>query len=271
MNPTSKTLIIFSKFAQRAKKHFGLVKSLEMFSNPQYASDKLIQATLSDDEELINLSKIICSEILVDTPLIRSVELYIEELKTINNSIEFLNDNKYYLIKFTHHLHGIKVDGASYRESVEKLLSEIEAKKRSFCINLARAFYPIWRGAYRLQNDKEGEKEINQNKEKENLIRLWNRIDAEFFSDLESYSLNVYIQSMQQINVPEKDINIRSKIAKLLTVTLRNYQNNANENYRNAVKVAQFLFTSTELKEFYLVVSREYYQFFIGDIPKYLN
>ena len=271
MNPTSKNLIVFSKFAQRAKKHLGLIKSVEMFNDPQYASNTLIQATLSDDDELVLLSKIICNEFKVDIRLIRSVETYINYLKTKNSSAEFLHKNKYYLLKFTHHLSGVKVDGASYRESVEKLLLEVESKEKSFCINLARAFYPIWRNAYRSKTEKEGEKGLNQSKEKENLIRLWNNIDEEFFSDAESWSLNIYIQSMRQIKVSEKDINIRSKIAKLITITLRNDQNNIKVDYRSAVRGVEFLFTSLELNEFYLMVSREYYQFWIGDIPKLSN
>ena len=268
---TSKNLIAFSKFAQKAKKHLGLIKSVEMFNDPQYASNTLIQATLSDDDELVLLSKMICNEFKADIRLIRSVETYISELKTKNNSAEFLHENKYYLVKLTHHLSGVKVDGASYRESVEKLLLEVESKKRSFCINLARAFYPMWRNAYRSHKEKEGGKGLHQSIEKENLIKLWNHIDEEFFSDAESWSLNIYIQSMRQIKVSEKDINIRSKIAKLITITLRNEQNKFKVNYRSAVKTVEFMFTSQELKEFYLMVCREYYQFWIGDIPKLSN
>ena len=269
MSPTSKNLIAFSKFAQKAKKHLGLIKSVEMFNNPQYASNTLIQATLSDDDELVLLSKIICNEFKADIRLIKSAETYISDLKTKNNSDEFLQENKYYLVKLTHHLSDVKVNGASYRESVEKLLLEVESKERSFCINLARAFYPIWRNAYRSQKERDVEVELNQSKE--NLIRLWNNIDEEFFSDLESWPLNIYIQSMRQIKVSDKDINIRSKIAKLITITLRNEKSNIKVNYRSAVKGVEFLFTSQELKEFYLMVSREYYQFWIGDIPKLPN
>ncbi len=270
MIPTSKTLINFSRFTQEAKKHFGLVKSVEMFNNPQYASNKLIQAILTDNNDLILLSKIICDELKIDIRLIESVETYISELKKKNNQIEFINMNKHYLLKLTPHLYEVKVDGASYRESIEKLLLEVESKERSFCINLARAFYPIWRNAYRLQKEKEDEKEINQIKEKENLIKLWKNIDKEFFSSTESSSLDIYIKSMQKIKVSDKDIDIRSKIAKLITVTLRNDRNKMKVDYRSAVKDSQFLFTNPELKEFYLIVSREYYQFWIGDIPKNL-
>lgn len=268
MNSASKRLVTFSKFAQKTKKYVGLIKSVEMFNNPQYASDVLIQVALSEDEELVDLSKTMCNEFKVDICLINSVETYIKVLKTKNTSAELLHEIKYYLVKLTHHLTGINVDGASYRESVEKLLIEVELKEKSFCINLARAFYPIWRNTYSLQKEKDGEIGLNHIEEKENLIKLWNGIDEEFFSDFENWPLNVYLQSMQQIKVSESDINIRLKVAKLITIALRNSQNNIKVNYRSAVKDVQFLFTSQKLKEFYLIVSREYYQFWIGDIPK---
>ena len=57
MTLTNQNLIVLSKFAIKAKKHIGLVKVIEMFTNQEYASQILTRATLSDDQELIDLTK----------------------------------------------------------------------------------------------------------------------------------------------------------------------------------------------------------------------
>lgn len=57
MTLTNNNLMILSKFAMIAKKHIGLVKAVEMFNDRQYAYDILIKATLSDCNDLIDLTK----------------------------------------------------------------------------------------------------------------------------------------------------------------------------------------------------------------------
>lgn len=57
MTLTNQNLIMLSKFASKAKKHIGLVKAVEMFNDEQYASDVLSQAMLSENPELVDLTK----------------------------------------------------------------------------------------------------------------------------------------------------------------------------------------------------------------------
>ena len=76
---------------------------------------------------------------------------------------------------------------------------------------------------------------------------------------------------MRQIGVSENDINIRHKIAKVITVELRNDLSKFVENYRIAINNIQDLFSSQEMREFFLIVSREYYNFWVGNTPQNIS
>lgn len=263
MTLTNQNLMVLSKFAMKAKKHIGLVKAIDMCTNQQYANGILIKATLCDNEELINLTKTISSELNVGVTVISAVESYIYRLKAKGSDSEFIRNSKYYLIKLAQNLYGIKVDGSSYRLAVETLLSNIEIEDRSFFINLARDFYPLWINENKLLDKTNHEEAARLSLQKEAFLKLWNSIEQEFFSDEENWPLNLYATSMRQIGVLEKDIEISQKVAKVICIELRNNLN-SEENYRNAINRIQQLFTSKEMKEFFLIVSREFYHFWAG-------
>lgn len=263
--------MILSKFAIKAKKHIGLVKAAEMFNNRQYASDILIQATLSDSMDLINLTKRISNEFNVGVILIRATESYIKSLTAKSATDDFVHHSKYFLGKLTHHLYEINIDGASYRQAVEKLLSNVELKERTFCINLARGFYRFWREANKSISEIDNTPTLKLNAQKQEFIKLWETIEDKFFSDLENWPLTLYVRALEKVGTSEKDIQICQKIAKVITVELRNNDNQLEENYRSAINNIEHLFLSQELKAYFLVVSREFYHFWIGNIPKIVS
>ena len=80
----NQNLMVVSKFALQARKHIGLIKVAEMFSNEQYACNILAKATLSDNQELVNFTKLISQEFDVGITLINTIETYIDKIKTKN-------------------------------------------------------------------------------------------------------------------------------------------------------------------------------------------
>ncbi len=265
MSRIGKNLLNLSKFTQKAKKHFGSVKSAEILNNESYANEIFINSILYGDRELVEFSKLILDEVNSDRNLICSVETYINSISTKDLSSERLHKRKYFIVKLTKHLIGIEINGTSYRNAVEQLLKLIDMKDRTYCIYLAREFYPFWRNAYKLHNESTLKSE---NTELDALIELWGNIETEIFSDYENWPLSVYIDSMKQVNVSEKEIKIRTKIAKLITLKLRASNDNLTTDYRTAVKKLEPLFANQNLKDFYLIVSREFYRFWVGDFPK---
>ncbi|MBC7696750.1 MAG: hypothetical protein H7Z70_00130 [Bacteroidia bacterium] len=182
-----------------------------------------------------------------------------------------VHESKYFLIKFTHYFYGIKVNGTSYRQAVEKLLLNVNMRERTFCINLPREFYRLWRGANKSQTEINNEEILRLNAKKEAFIKIWGSIDQEFLSDEESWPLSLYAGSMRKLDVSAKDINISQIIYKVKTLELRNYPSSPNDNYRNAINITKEFFVSSDLNTFFLIVSREFYQFWIGNFPRIIS
>ena len=270
MTLTNQNLIVLSKFAIKVKKHIDLVKAAEMLNDKQYACDILAQATLSNNQELVDLKKI-SNDLDIGGNLISVLESYIHELKAKNSTDDFVHDSKYFLIKLTHHLYGVNIDGISYRQAVEKPLSNIDIRERTFCINLAREFYRCWRAANRSVSEINNEHTLKLDAQKEAFIKLWDDINQEFLSDAENWHLKLYAESVRQLGVSEKDINISQRIAKVITLELRNDRSNPDDTYRDAINRTQALFVRPDLKAFFLIVSREFYHFWVGNIPKIIG
>ena len=256
--------MLLTKFALKAKPHIGAVKVSEMYNNELYAFNVLTKATLTSEIELIDLSKRISGEFAIGVNLINAIERYINSIADINDEAEFLHASKYLLSKLAIHLYGISVDGGSYRQAVEKLLFEVDIKDRTFSINLSRKFYRFWRGANRLIAESNSVLSEELSAQKEEFMKLWENIDIAFFSDTENWPLTLYADSMREKNFSEKDIILSLRIARVITLELRSEQNSADDAYREAIDRVQQLFEREELKKLFLIVSREYYQYWLG-------
>ena len=257
--------MLLTKFALKAKNHIGGVKVADMFNNELYAFDILTQATLTGDLELVDLSKKISHEFEIGINLITAMESYILNISEINGDEEFLHESKYLLTKLVNHLYYVKVNGAAYRYAVEKLLLNVDINERTFSINLARKFYRFWRFANRSVAESDNAFTLKPIAQREVFIKLWENIDTEFFSDTENWPLSLYEESIREKGLSEKDIIISVRIAKVITLEIRNDQIITDDAYRDAIDRVQQLFESEQLKKLLLIVSREYYQFWLGD------
>jgi len=263
MTLNNQNLIALSKFALKAKRHIGLVMTKEMTHNQHYANDILIKATLSDDQELIDLTKKISIELNVGVEVIAAIESYINSLIAKGASDQCILDSKHFLGKLAQNIAFIPADGASYRQVVAGLLSDVAVEKRAFNIHLAREFYAFWINENVLADEISDVHAAGADIPKEELVEIWNNIEQEFFSDAETRPLNTYTDFMRKVGVSERDVNIRQKIAKFLTVELRYDDNNPEDTYRDAINRTQHLFLRPDLKAFFLIVSREFYRFWL--------
>ncbi len=262
MTLNNQNLIALSKFALKAKRHIGLVMTKEMTHNQHYANDILIRATLSDDQELVDLTKKISIELNVGVEVIAAIESYINSLIAKGASDQCILDSKHFLGKLAQNIAFIPADGASYRQVVAGLLSDVAVENRAFNIHLAREFYAFWINENVLA-DEISDVHAAGDIQKEELVEVWNNIEQEFFSDAETRPLNTYTDFMRKVGVSERDVNIRQKIAKFLTVELRYVDNNPEDTYRDAINRTQHLFLRPDLKAFFLIVSREFYRFWL--------
>ena len=265
---SNKNLMEISHFAMTAKKHIGNVKASDMLSDSDYACDVLIKASLSDDYDLVQLSKKIGNDFHFS--LMQAIEDYIISLRVKRCDDEYIHTSKYFLGKLSHHLHHIKPNSKSYRDCVECFLNEVEAKEKDFCTHLARTFYHFWVAANKTTVTSGSVNNVGLSTQHYSLEALWNHLDEELMSDAENWSLEMYEQAMKKLNVPDIDIDVRKKIAKVILVELRKEVEASAISYRAAVSRIHNLFINQEMKEFFLIVSRELYQFItesVADIP----
>ena len=263
MTLNNQNLIALSKFAIKAKRPSGLVMTKEMTSNLHYANDMLIKASLSDDQELIDLTRKISIELNVGVEVIAAIEAYINSLVAKGASEQCILDSKHFLGKLAQSIAFIPADGTCYRQVVDGLLSDAAIKNRAFNIQLAREFYAFWINE-NISADEISEAHMaGADIHKEELVTLWNNIEQEFFSDDETRPLTTYTDFMRRVGVSERDVHIRQKIAKFLTVELRYDDSNPEDIYRDAINRTQHLFLRPDLKAFFLIVSREFYRFWI--------
>lgn len=271
MTLNNQSLMLLSKFALNAKRHLGLIKVMQMINNEHYAYKTLTQAALTNDITLVDLTKKISHELHVGAEIVDAIELFIKSIKAVNNDEEYFHEVKYFLIKLTNHLYGININGESYRQAVDDVLLDIDSKEKTKYIALARKFYGFWKiknGSFKKQFNPLNENMIAQ---KEDFIKLWETIDHELLTNLESWPLNLYVESIRQRGLMEEEITICQRIAKIVTIELRNEQIGDENAYRNVIDDIQLLFEREDLKELFLTVSREFYHFWMEAESEMLN
>lgn len=263
-------LSLLNQFALKAKPIIGVIKVSEMLNNEHYMLDILIKAAVTGEPELVDLSRKIAQESRTCYYLINAISSYIYNINTINNNIDFIQKTKLLLTGFAKHLYGIKIKGAFYRLALEEFLLNLKGEDKTFSINMARKFYRYWKAANKI-DDESDQKNIHIMAQKKSLTHLWYNIDEEFFTQLESCQITKYSDSLLNKGLPEKEIIQSSKIAKLIITELRNEKPNFYENYRDAIYRTQVFFRGEELEKLFLIVSREFYDFWLGNNGKIVN
>ena len=173
--------MLLTQFALKAKTYIGTVKVTNMFNDKLYAFNVLAQANLSDNVELVELSQKISYEFEIGFNLVKAMKSYIHNIEEFNGDEDFLQHSKYLLINLANHLYGLKINGTSYRQAVEKLLLNVDASDRTFSINLARKFYRYWRAANSQSIEGNQSKTYKLIDQKKAFTKLWKTSTKSFF------------------------------------------------------------------------------------------
>lgn len=260
---SNQTIATLSKFTLKARKDLGIVKVTDIINNQRFAYNLFVQATFSQDVDLMSLTVKLSDELNIEKNMIQALKSYIDSLKVQLPSENFIHSSKYYLIKLAQYVYGIKVDGISYRHAVNALLESVNKDEKTFCVNLARSFYPFWKNANSSLIEKHNEQSLDVNFGKNAFTHLWNSVDDELLFMLEDEQLSLYANAMEHNHVSEKEMVTRKKMAKVILIELRKYSQTA-EAYRTNINKTQARLPSAEMREFFLVVSREFYSFWTG-------
>ena len=208
------------------------------------------------------MAKTLVRDLNVNANLIKAIESYISTLKNNNKSSYFIHRSKYYLLKLSDHVYEIEKNGISYRQAVDELLTNIDIDDKTFCINLSRSFYPFWKNAYSTLIEVLPEQSVEINVKQKEFPDLWNSADEMFLSDSESWIINLYKNAMQRAGASENEIKARVKMAQLILNELRSH-GQTSEGFRKAVEIIGASFLRNESRDYFQVVSRELYPFWM--------
>ncbi len=77
--------MLVSNYALRVKMHLGAINLSEMLNNESYAFDIFVQATMTDDLELKDLTKNLSEEFRISPVLIQGIDSYIQNIQEISS------------------------------------------------------------------------------------------------------------------------------------------------------------------------------------------
>lgn len=255
---SAKAFAALSKFTLRIRKSIGVFKVAEILEDHRRACELFTQAVLSGDAELISLTKKANNELNVEKNLIKALGTYIQYIQSQAKSDRFIESNKFLLTELSKHLYGIELTGVAYRQAAGGLLLKLDEQDKAFCLRLIRDFYPHWKNANDILAEMEGEQAVDVDSQRKELLSLWSSIDNEFLTTLEECELNHYSMAIKKINVLNQEIQLRTKIAKVIIIKQRQYDKTS-EGYRDNINEIQHYFSNERLIDYFLSVSREFY------------
>ncbi len=97
------------------------------------------------------------------------------------------------------------------------------------------------------------------------LSEMWTNIDQEKFSTAESWAIKAYEKALDREHAPLEVIDVRLKFAKILVVRLRDAPVTQKNAFRIAVDATVPLFELKKTRQLFLVVVREFYNFWSGN------
>jgi hypothetical protein len=257
---SNQAIAILSRYTQKARGKLGTVKVIDLVNNHEYAFDQFAQTVLSDDEELVSLTLKANGELNGEADLINAFHAYSNAYKAKPKNEQTVQHHRYYLLKLAKLLYGIHLDGSSYRKVVNQLIQNEESSKKVFCIDMARNFYPYIINANHTASDMSQGPALLFDQQKKSLMDLWHELGGQVLSLSETDQISSYAEAMKKIRLVEKEIDVRSKIAKIILIGQQQYTKTS-AGYRDNIDKLLVLISSARLKDYVLVVSREFYPF----------
>jgi hypothetical protein len=257
---SNQALATLSKLSHKMRKLIGPVKVNNMVADEQYAFSVLVEAVLSEQDELISLSKKVSQEVGIEHYLINALIAYCHELNKRNKRDQSIHNSKNLISALAEKLYGVSFDGASYRNAINQLILDLEESKKHFCIDIARTFYPYWIKANETLAEADKNEYLLEKVHKESLMDLWQALQGKTLSTSDNQKLNRYLDTMHKVKLAEREIEVRNKIAKLILIEQHHYALTS-DGYRQNIKKIISLISSARLQDYVLDVAREFHHF----------
>lgn len=253
-------LVLLSRFAAQARRFIGVVNVTKMSTDHAYAIQTILSAQASKNAELKALATQVSHTLSINHQLLNAIEHFLNEYIATQD----LPKVEYYLHQFAQFIYHIPAEGVAYRRAVSQYLAQLEEMERAFCTQMVRMFYPYWMAEFTYQGSQLSAhandfKHLAQ--APKSLLDLWEKAESELLSDAEMLLLNQFTKDLQEKEIASDAVDSRKKIAKILTVELRNHQAPTHFDYRLTVEKIQVIINKHDLKAFFVQVSRDFYYF----------
>jgi hypothetical protein len=156
---------------------------------------------------------------------------------------------------------------AVYRKAVDDFLEDQPAQRWPELLTIIREFYPFWRGdvkAIMQYADTVGFELhlIGWQPAVIDLQSVWPALQAEKFATSELWALNGYVKAMKSMDQkPEMDIEVRTRMAKLMLLRMRDAPLSEKNAYRITADATLPLFNLKQTRHIFLNAVREFYYF----------
>ncbi|EUJ10799.1 hypothetical protein Meth11DRAFT_1627 [Methylophilaceae bacterium 11] len=199
-----------------------------------------------------------------------AIAAYFKLLRSKGGDDKSISQRELFLSQLTPYLAGKELAGTVYRESLEQLMEGQAAADWPANLVIAREFYPFWMADIRAisQLNSEGGFDLHPvdwMPAEVSLADLWKNIDQEKFSTAESWAIKSYLKALTDEVADAETIDVRIKFAKILIVRLRDAPLTEKNAYRIAVDATTPLFELKKTRQLFLVVVREFYNFWSGN------
>lgn len=154
-----------------------------------------------------------------------------------------------------------------YRQAVDDCLADKEAQRWPEILTIIREFYPFWRGdvkAVMQYADTVGFElhPIGWQPAVIDLQSVWPALQSEKFETAELWPLNGYVKALKSMeHRQEMDIELRTRMAKLMLLRLREAPLTEKNAYRITADATLPLFNLKNTRHLFLNAVREFYYF----------
>lgn len=171
------------------------------------------------------------------------------------------------LAELTPLLENLECTSTDYRQAVDHCLEDKPAERWPELLTIIREFYPFWRGdvkAVMQYADTVGFElhPIGWQPAVIDLQSVWPALQSEKFETSELWALNGYVNALKSMdNKQDMEIEIRTRMAKLMLLRLREAPLSEKNAYRITADATLPLFNLKNTRHLFLNAVREFYYF----------
>lgn len=199
-----------------------------------------------------------------------AISAYLKLLQNKGAASGLLYRHSLFLDKFTVYLTDQPLERSAYSAALQALIQANPDDDEQASLNIAREFFPFWTQDIKAiaAFDAHYGFDVQCIKWKPlatSLKALIDSLEKVELEDNEAYPVFAYQLALQHQGAEQAVIETRVKLAKALVLRLRDAPVKNNKTYRTAVDFTLPLFTMPENKHLFLVVVREFYNFWAGN------